>query len=264
MSLLVCCPAKVNLFLSVGPKDKRGYHPIRTIFQAVDLCDNLYIEEADRDGFECDWPLPEPNTVTKAWGLLKEFAHLPPLRVRLEKRIPAESGLGGGSSDAAGFLRSINGFLAHPLPAESLFEIACAVGADVPFFLAGGAALGEGYGEKLTPLAARPERWFVLAKPDIGCSTAEMYARLDALGSRPFLGFPSDARTNVKAFGNDFELVAPAECLALISFLNACQCSSAGLTGSGSAVFGVFPSRKAADEARQAIPAPWSFVAAVK
>jgi len=114
MVVRVQCPAKINEFLAVGPRDARGYHPIRTILQAVGLFDELTIsDETEKDTFTCNWDLPERNTITKAWTLGKELAPLPPLSVTLEKRIPIQGGLGGGSSDAAGFLLDVSHFFAE-------------------------------------------------------------------------------------------------------------------------------------------------------
>ncbi|HLO99583.1 MAG TPA: 4-(cytidine 5'-diphospho)-2-C-methyl-D-erythritol kinase, partial [Fimbriimonas sp.] len=100
--MTILCPAKLNLFLSVGPLDHRGYHPIRTIFQAISLYDELEIERSDKIEFSCDDPsVPEDNTVIKAIRLMQEIADFPPVKVKLTKRIPSQAGLGGGSSDAA-------------------------------------------------------------------------------------------------------------------------------------------------------------------
>jgi hypothetical protein len=109
MRLHVRCPAKVNLFLSVGPKDETGYHPLHTIFQAIGLCDDLYLTPTDDETtLDCNWPwLPEQNSVSKALSLVSEIATVPPLKIELVKHIPMQSGLGGGSSDAAGLLRGI-------------------------------------------------------------------------------------------------------------------------------------------------------------
>src|SRR5256885_14356896 len=111
----ILCPAKINEFLSVGPRDERGYHPIRTIFQAISLFDELTITEAEEDSFACNIDLPERNTLTKALSLVKEFVDVPPLAITLKKEIPTGAGLGGGSSDAAGLLRRINEFAKFPL-----------------------------------------------------------------------------------------------------------------------------------------------------
>ncbi|HEY3782959.1 MAG TPA: 4-(cytidine 5'-diphospho)-2-C-methyl-D-erythritol kinase [Fimbriimonadaceae bacterium] len=240
MEVIVQCPAKINEFLLVGEQDSRGYHPIKTVFQAVGLFDELSISQSSADVFVSDVDLPEDNTVVKAWNLLKEFVHMMPLEVVLKKRIPSMSGLGGGSSDAAGFLRGVRPFL-YAQPQESDFmEVAKAVGADVPFFLVGGRARGEGYGETLTPLIDESNGWVVLAMPrGATCSTAEMYQRLDAL-PRSLDRLES---------GNDFEPVAPAECLDLIVTLKELGAKQGALTGSGSAVFGRFDSQSEAGEA---------------
>lgn len=240
MRIVVRCPAKINRFLSVGPLDSRGYHPLRTIFQAISLHDTVTIETG-ATGFSCDWPdMPEENTMTKSLRLLSEYRDLPPVSLTLAKRIPAESGLGGGSSNAAGVLRGMQKVLAAPLEDRELHDIAAAVGADVPFFLIGGRAKGEGYGTRLTPLPDAPPEWLVVARPEVGVSTKEAYACLDA---RPYewQPFPED-----DALYNDFERVAPCECLDLIERLQVRGAERAGLSGSGSAVFGIFRSEEGA------------------
>lgn len=239
------CPAKVNLFLAVGPLDGRGYHPLRTIFQAVDLCDVLTVDiGAAKPGFFCDsQSVPADNTVTKALRLLSEIAEVPPLRITLEKRIPSESGLGGGSSDAAGLLRV--GQRLVSVETSELLRIAAKVGADVPFFLVGGRARAEGYGERLTPLPDPADGWYVIARPNVGCSTPEAFRRLDE-NPYEWRPFPSD-----DSLYNDFERVAPCESLDLIERLQVHGARDAALTGSGSAVFGRFDNAVAADLARE-------------
>lgn len=238
MTIEVLCPAKVNLFLAVGPLDSRGYHPIRTVFQAIDLCDTLRITVAgDEDQIVCDWPdLPVDNTLTKALRLVRELVPVPPLRIELEKQIPSESGLGGGSSDAGGLLRALKKLVYPPPPEEFLLDVAAAVGKDVPFFLLGGRTRGEGYGERLTPMPDGPEGWYVIVRPnEVSCSTKEAYARLDAL-DYPFAEFPEE---DLQMY-NDFERVAPCESLEYLETLGAYGAQGALLCGSGSAVFGLF------------------------
>ena len=260
MRLVVSCPAKVNLFLAVGPKDARGYHPLRTVFQAVDLCDTLEIETgAERSEVTSDDPaLPTDNTVAKALRLVAEVVSVPPLRVVLRKTIPAQSGLGGGSSDAAGLLRAVRALMGRGVTDRELREVALAVGADVPFFLVGGRARGEGYGERLTPLEDAPTEWLALAMPDVRCPTPEMYRRLDDL-SYPWREFPEGDELS-----NDFERVAPCECLDLIERLDALGAKGAGLSGSGSAVFGRFSSQEEAETAVERLKgegASWAYAA---
>jgi 4-diphosphocytidyl-2-C-methyl-D-erythritol kinase len=244
MRVTIRCPAKVNLFLSVGPKDEIGYHPIRTVFQAIGLFDTLTIESAEGHRITSNWPeLPENNTVCKASNLLSEFGDVPPLSIHLEKRIPGQAGLGGGSSDAAGFLRVINHFAPIPFSKEQLHEVARAVGADVPFFLLGGRAMGQGYGDKLTPLEDSAEKWMVIVKPDVSVSTPEAYLALDE-EPFPWVDFPLESTSY-----NDFERVMPSECGFWIKHLELLGAKGAHLCGSGSAVFGMFNSKSGAETA---------------
>lgn len=253
MRVTVSCPGKINLFLAVGPKDAQGYHPLRTIFQAVDLCDTLVLDtDTSETRLTCSWSdLPVSNTVTKALRLVSEIVSPPPLSIHLEKRIPTQSGLGGGSSDAAGFLRGLVA-LGLPIPSPALKDVARAVGADVPFFLMGGRARAEGYGERLTPMEDPEDAcWVTIAKPQgTACPTAEAYRRLDDV-PHEWRDFPATDELH-----NDFELVAPQECLDLIQELRALGADGAALTGSGSAVFGIHrdesSSRSAAGRLRSA------------
>lgn len=243
MRLTTRCPAKVNLFLAVSARDGRGYHPVRTILQAVDLADELTVEFGDGplrieiEGAD----LPAENTLTQALRLSREVFTRRPSWIRLVKRIPSEAGLGGGSSDAAGLLRIWHSV--QPASAPELASVAATIGVDVPFFLIGGRARGEGYGEQVIPLPDADPEWLLIAKPKVGCSTPEMYARLD--------GMPRDWRDwpDSDDLYNDFERVAPLECRELISRLVAQGARDAGLSGSGSAVFGRFDSRDRAEAA---------------
>lgn len=240
MRLEIACPAKLNPFLAVGPIDSHGYHPIRTILQAVSLFDTLILDDEAEPGFFCSAPdVPPENTVTKAIRMVSEISVVPPLRVELIKRIPSQAGMGGGSSDAAGFLRAINRFLQAPISRAHLMDAAVAVGMDTAFFMVGGRARGEHYGEVLTPLPDGPEQWFVIVKPEVGMPSGAAYRALDSKQPFEFREFPAGDELY-----NDFERVAPCECLDLIEVLRSRGCTAAGLTGSGSAVFGLASSRE--------------------
>ncbi|MEI8282073.1 MAG: 4-(cytidine 5'-diphospho)-2-C-methyl-D-erythritol kinase [Armatimonadota bacterium] len=236
MSLVIQCPAKLNLFLSVGPKDHRGYHPLRSVFQAVSLYDELHIERASELSFECDDPgVPPDNTVIRAARLMMEVADFPSVAIKLIKRIPSEAGLGGGSSDAAGIIRASKSLMSAQLPDYERKAIAKSIGADVSFFLLGGRAKAEGYGEKLTKVdSPNPVEWFVIAQPEDRCNTKDAYNRLDEMDYE-WQDFPSD-----DILYNVFERVAPCGSLDLIERLQVHGAKDAGLTGSGSAVFGRF------------------------
>jgi 4-diphosphocytidyl-2-C-methyl-D-erythritol kinase len=248
MKLRVYCPAKLNLFLAVGQPDARRYHPVRTIMQAISLYDILDVDFEGGAATAIEIVGAEVaanNTVTKALRLGQEVFAISPSRVRLEKHIPMESGLGGGSSDAAGILRALSHVRAAPK--AELEGLAAAIGVDVPFFLTGGRARGEGYGEQITSMPNPPEEWYLLVKPAVGCPTAEMFAKLDEK-PRAWLDWP-----NEDALYNDFERVAPSECLDLIERLISLGARDAGLSGSGSAVFGRFANAAEAQAAQAAI-----------
>lgn len=246
----VRCPAKVNTFLAVGPPDPSGYHPLRTVFQAVSLFDTLIVQDQEGDDvIVCDWAdLPAENTMTKALRLAREFAPIRGLRIELRKRIPAQSGLGGGSSDAAGLLRALDVLYPGHLDARDKHDIAAAVGADVPFFLVGGRARGEGYGERLAPLPDSAPIWMVLTRPEVGVSTQEAYRRLDA-APREWRAFPEEGCPPF----NDFEVVAPPECHAAKRRLVELGAQAACLCGSGSAVYGEFASEEESARAAAAV-----------
>ena len=161
-------PAKINLTLDIGPLGEDGYHAIDTIFQVVDLRDEL---DVDLSGGPT---LPEDNLVTRALRRLDAEA---PWSVRLTKRIPERAGLGGGSSDCAGAL--LAGARLLDLPANRLARHAACLGSDVAFFLVGGAARGRGRGDRLTPLPDLPTMWFCLAKPSHGVPTREAFGLID-------------------------------------------------------------------------------------
>ena len=247
--LTVRCPAKINTFLAVGPRDERGYHPLRTEFQAVSLSDTLEFWPDDRFSITSDWAdLPSNNTVEKAARLLSEISDLPSVRVHIVKRIPTESGLGGGSSDAAGFLRGVARLLPGRWADHVLHDTARAVGMDVPFFLVGGRARAEGYGERLSPLPDLPTKYLVIARPAVGVATGPAYAALDRL-SYPWRDWPAGEEQY-----NDFERVMPCACGEAINRLLALGATKAGLSGSGLAVYGFFATQDDAERSATAWP----------
>ena len=257
MSLILQCPAKLNLFLSVGKKDHRGYHPIRSVFQAISLFDELHVVRNDTLTFECDdLGVPEDNTVVRAARLMMEVADFPPVAIKLIKRIPSEAGLGGGSSDAAGIIRASRSLMSAALPDYERKAIAKSIGADVSFFLLGGRARVEGYGEKLTPVSSPdPVEWYVVAQPADRCNTKTAYDRLDEMDYE-WRDFPTE-----DILYNDFERVAPCGSLELIERLLVNGAKDAGLTGSGSAVFGRFTTEDQARSAEEKLKSEAPFVA---
>jgi 4-diphosphocytidyl-2-C-methyl-D-erythritol kinase len=178
----VRCPAKVNLGLWILGKRPDGYHEIDTILQTVSLEDELLLETAPR-GFALETaglriPGPDPNLVERAWDLVSGRAGGRGVRVRLTKRIPIGAGLGGGSSDAAGFLAGADRLFGLGLSSAELSDFSMRLGSDVTFFLKGGTARATGRGERMRHLGPIPPCWLVLVTPPVAISTTWAYGRV--------------------------------------------------------------------------------------
>ena len=264
--------AKVNYALEVRGLRPDGYHEISTVMQSISLADVVEIERAER-GFELtvepegvEVGPPEENTIYKAWSRLGErIGDALSVRVRLTKKIPAGAGLGGGSADAAATLVGLNELFGLGLSEAELRDVGLRVGADVPFCLAGGTALGEGIGEVLSPLPAPPPHHLVVTKSAAGAETAQIYAAYD---ERPVDGNPSvalvaealrvgDPGALARSLGNDLAPVTEGfvpEVRELEEALLSAGASGAAMSGTGTAVFGIFTSeaeaRAAADRLR--------------
>ena len=260
-------PAKLNLSLQVFGKRRDGYHHVRSVMVPVALYDEVTVEEAPGGiRVECDAPgvpTDAANSCHKAAALFLAWAGTPAgVRIRIRKTIPAESGLGGGSSDAAAALKGLIALTGKHPPPEALLAMAVRVGADVPFFLPGGAALVEGIGERLTPLSWNVPFHAVIVRPAFGLPTREGYARLGREpGDPPPRGPVPSFRTFSEVAAvvrNDFEAAwgpSHPEIAAIKRELTFAGAAAAGLSGSGSAVFGLFTSEVAAREAREKLSA---------
>ncbi|MGE4169481.1 MAG: 4-(cytidine 5'-diphospho)-2-C-methyl-D-erythritol kinase [Candidatus Margulisiibacteriota bacterium] len=175
--------AKLNLSLLVFAPNARGYHPICSVFQTISLADTLDIEKTTAPGFQLRTTPSIPdggqNILEKIYS---HFADSIPFGISasLSKVIPFGAGLGGGSSNAAAFLRYLNQEAGWSLSLEALKKRALPFGADIPFFIEGGTALVRGIGEKMRPLEAGPWKAFVLICPPIHCNTAAVYKAFDA------------------------------------------------------------------------------------
>jgi 4-diphosphocytidyl-2-C-methyl-D-erythritol kinase len=262
--------AKINLSLRVLGKRPDGYHQIDTVLQTISLHDTLEFQVTDESeiSLSCDnaeVPADEQNLVWRAANALKQkYSEKRGARIRLIKRIPAQAGLGGGSSDAASTLIA----LAHLWELDDvndLPEIASALGADVPFFLHGGTARGTGLGDSITGMDDLSETFVLVIKPNASVSTADAYAALNAraltTSDAKIILSSSQAddisdKLNPKTLQNDFEAVvlklAP-EIERAKSALLKTRAQAALLAGSGSAVFGFFENKDAQERAIQAI-----------
>jgi 4-diphosphocytidyl-2-C-methyl-D-erythritol kinase len=258
-SLTARCPAKVNLALRVLGAREDGYHELDTIFQAIDLWDELEAEPAEGLTLVCDDPaLPTDGTnlVLRAARLLQRRAggHPGGARLSLRKRIPVQAGLGGGSSDAAGSLLICRRLWDLPLGDGELLRLAAELGADVPFFLVGGTARGRGRGDVVEALPFVGERPVLLGIPPFGVSTAEVFAEVRERLTLPRNGVSLHVFSALKwPEGNDFhfavndlEAVVFRAWPELESFRDAVWrdgARTALLSGSGSVVYGVFDDR---------------------
>ena len=259
-------PAKANLVLQVGPRRADGLHEICSLFASLELADVVHVEplggEAEgEDVVECPG-VEGPNLAAAALAAYRAAAGaggLPPLRVRIDKRIPVAAGLGGGSADAAATLRAADALARRPLGRERLLELAMQVGADVPSQVEPGHALVTGAGEHVEPIDLPPMA-LVLVPQAEGLSTADVYRAADRIGStRPDLD-PDALRVLAGAplarladsLENDLEPAALDLRPALADELRALEeagALAARVTGSGPTAFGVFASRAAAEEA---------------
>jgi 4-diphosphocytidyl-2-C-methyl-D-erythritol kinase len=253
-------PAKLNLHLEVLGRRADGYHDLRTVFQAIDLSDTVSVRSGDVPGFRLAIEGPEPvpagpeNLVLRAAGALAaRLGESRGAEIRLVKRIPAGTGLGGGSSDAAATLLALEALWGRTLDPADRAGLALDLGSDVPFFLRGGTALGEGRGERLSPFPAPPPAGWLLVVPDFRIATADAYraleGRLTAPGAPPRMLKTACERGGFESFveniGNDLEagVVRIQPRLARMKQeLRSRGAAYAGITGSGSALFAVFRS----------------------
>ena len=256
--------AKVNLALQVGVRGADGYHDVCTIFARIDLADDVVVRplrsgitlRVMRDGMpdESVGP-PEMNlAVLAARAYIAEAQWPPGCGIDIVKRIPVRAGLGGGSANAGRVLRALDALAARPLGVDRLVRIAAKLGADVPFLTVDAPlALGTGRGDTLELLRPLPERWVALVIPPFSISTAEAYAWLDTDRARIGKPRPLDAAamqaaskdwdTIAAMATNDFQPVVAARHPLIHSYCSVLRDAGAHLammSGSGSAVFGIF------------------------
>lgn len=271
--MLIKAYAKINWNLNVLGELPGGYHELDMLMQSVELCDdvelleddNLSLEIAGADGLSAG----EDNLMLRAARLMREHTGVERgVRMRLAKRIPMQAGMGGGSSDAAAVLRGLNEMWSAALGEDELRALGLKLGADVPYCLTGGLCRARGLGERLCREQDAPEVQLIVAMPARGLSTAEVFRRcksgceqdagraLEALRARGWAWL--DAHT-----ANDLQ--APAcelrpEIAECISFMRECGADFARMTGSGSAVYGVFETEsaeRALERVRAVYPECW-------
>lgn len=264
MKVTVEAAAKINLSLAILGRLPNGYHELAMVMQSVSLYDTVTVETLPKGGrrvLTCDAkgvPCDERNIAWRAADAFFAAAGLPPLplAIRIQKRIPSKAGLGGGSADGAAVLAALQYLCREPLSADKLLKAGLSVGADIPFCLTGGTALAKGVGEKLTPLPPLPDCTLLLAKPQAGVSTAAAYAAYDQADS----GVCPDSAALVAALSegdlpkiaarmeNVFEALVPLPDVAkLREMILSCGALGSRMSGSGSAVFGIFADNETAE-----------------
>jgi 4-diphosphocytidyl-2-C-methyl-D-erythritol kinase len=270
--------AKVNFALDVIGLRMDGYHDIASVMQSINFSDEVDIERI-AEGFEftsepegAEIGPPERNTAYVAWKSLQRLTgEALPASVRLRKWIPVGAGLGGGSADAAAVLVGLNELFGLGLRADELSEVGARVGADVPFCISGGTALAEGVGEMLTPLPGPPNLHLVIAKPHRSADTGEIYRAHDAAGKEsarrvePVISAlqSRSLRDLAAAVGNDLTSVTSdliPEVAALQRELLTREALGAAMSGSGTAVYGIFEDEGAAERAASTVEAPFTGV----
>jgi 4-diphosphocytidyl-2-C-methyl-D-erythritol kinase len=258
--------AKLNLGLRVLFRRPDGYHELRTVFQTISLSDALDVTftSARRTRVLVEGaPEIQDNLVERAARMILDAAGVhADVRFHLTKRIPAGAGLGGGSSDAAAVLLALPVLAGRSLPFDRLRAIAAELGSDVPFFLHGGTALGLGRGEELYPLPDRPATRALVVVPAIHSSTAEAYADLSPQLTPVSLqnkldSFQQEVWDGISGPANDFEepVFARHPGLGLLKErLRRSGAHSAAMTGSGSALFGIFADAERLRRAVKSLP----------
>ena len=257
--------AKLNLTLGVVGTRADGYHLLSSVFHAIDLSDTLTVTTGHADMQLTCQPHFMPHADNLAWRAANAFAQAAgrPLdcHIHIEKRIPLRAGLGGGSADAGAVLRMLYTLYPGAVRAPELLQIAAALGADIPFALYGGTQHAQGIGEQLTPLACAKPLHFVLLKPAQGLATKAIFAGYD----RQPAAVQPDHVSAIKALAlGDAQALAAAlqnvlqphaqsllpQIGHLCERLSQCGALCACMTGSGSAVFGLFASAQAARHAQ--------------
>lgn len=259
----VAAPAKLNLFLHVVGRRDDGYHDIETVFQLVDLRDEITIGVRGDGHILRDPPPTDPLlaglgeeedlTMRAARLLQKESATRLGAGIHIAKRIPAGGGLGGGSSDAAAVLTGLNRLWGLDWPVARLAELGLALGSDVPVFVHGRNAFASGRGEALTPIAL-PERWFLIVHPGVSIATRELFAAPELGRDTPRLprrALPPDGGRN------DFEPVVRARYPRVAAVLDRLAPWGARLTGTGACVFTACPTRGQAEGLAARLDPDW-------
>jgi len=267
MKITVKAPAKINLTLDIVGRRPDGYHEVAMVMQTISLYDTVTVESVDGEGdsieVSCpaypDVPADDSNIVCKAARAFCKYTECEPmpLKITIDKVIPTQAGLAGGSSDGAAVVAALNLLYGTHLKSAEMAEICSRFGSDVPFCLLGGTMLATGTGTTLKKLPSMPKCHIVICKPDISVSTAEAYAACDAKPPKGFLYtdelvnrlYSRDIRGLSSCLYNEFEQVLELPVINEIKkTMLRCKALGASMSGSGSAVYGIFLDEKKAQK----------------
>lgn len=276
MQIITYAPAKINLSLDVVGKRNDGYHLVKMVMQAVDLYDIVTVHSSDDEKItlECSNRNVPCDSSNIAYRAADEFFKYTGIKntgvvIKIDKRIPMQAGLAGGSTDGAAALVALNKLFDARLTLDKLAEIGARIGADVPFCIYGGTMSAEGIGTVLKPISPLPTCYFVIVKPNISVSTKEAYALTD---KRIDIGTPStdilltaikdgDINDICRSLHNDFEAVLQLSDVNKIhEDFRANGALGSCMSGSGSAVFGIFTSEADAHICANAMKDRYEFV----
>ncbi len=255
--IVLQAPAKVNLFLVITGRREDGYHLICTLFQKIALYDSVGLAVGGENGISIscpEWLDSGPGNLAyrAAEAFCNEAGIEPRVKISIRKKIPAGGGLGGGSSNASAVLKGLNALYDSPLSNETLHGLSASLGADCPFFLLDApAAIGTGTGTEVRVIET-PRRWLVLVLPDFGVSTQWAYQNFELTTRHQDTIFDARAYLDTLMWRNDLEqpvLKKYPRIGEIKQMLLSLGAEAAMMSGSGSTVFGAFPSRKAAEEA---------------
>lgn len=273
MKLKVLAPAKINLSLDIVGKRPDGYHDVAMVMQTVSLYDTITVTDEVADNIEQDVlvtcnvegiPTDDRNIVSKATKEFFKYCDIEPKKIAIdiEKKIPHEAGLAGGSTDAAAVILALNRIFDVKLTNEQMCEIGARIGADVPFCIVGGTKIATGTGTTMEKVAALTKCCILICKPDISVSTAQAYAKSDSKPSKGFLVtdevvkmlFKRNLRGVCQCLYNEFEAVMELPEISHIKkFMVKNKALGACMSGSGSAVFGIFLDEKKALKCKEAL-----------
>lgn len=257
--------AKINLFLDIESKRDNGYHNIISVMQSISLCDTVTVEYNACEGkiieVTCDKegiPTGEKNIAYKAADAFLSSGHV---KIHIEKRIPAAAGLAGGSTDAAAVLMLLNDLTENKVSFDELIKIGAKIGADVPFCMVGGTCLTLGIGEEISKFTTMKDAYIVVACHGEGVSTPKAYSALDGMygdfkNYKPHtenLEALKNSANGLSYMFNIFEsaiLPVRPDVQKIKDIMTECGALHSLMSGSGPSVFGIFHSRKSAENAR--------------